>query len=132
LLASPHHNIFTYNLIIFSQLHAPSNLETPDILGCTVGEFMITSKLVRPILSTSAAFASLIRPANTPQFHGIGIGFGSGSGSGILQQQQQPVRKMHIQSIPMCMFLLPQALCCTAWSATGFGREKESAEGSAG
>ena len=59
---------------------------------------MITSKLIRPILSTSAAFASFIRPANTPQFHGIGLG------SGILQQS---LRKMHIQSIPMCM-------CCPA------------------
>ncbi len=59
---------------------------------------MITSKLVRPILSTSAAFASFIRPANTPQFQGIGLG------SGIFQQ---PLRKMHIQSIPMCM-------CCSA------------------
>jgi hypothetical protein len=65
---------------------------------------MITSRLVRPIVSTSAAFASLIRPVNTPHFAGSTFGLNSGA------VHQQLVKKMHIQSIPMCMFLGHDAL----------------------
>ncbi|KAL2429718.1 hydroxyacylglutathione hydrolase [Exophiala dermatitidis] len=59
---------------------------------------MLTSRLIRPILSTTAAFASFIRPANTPQLLGSRVSIGSGSTSGLARQ---PLRKMHILSIPM-------------------------------
>lgn len=67
-----------------SEYYSASTLQTT---------LMIASRLVRPILSTTTILAALIKPANTPQLHAL---------RGNTAATQQLVRKMHIQSIPMC------------------------------
>ncbi|OAL32046.1 hypothetical protein AYO22_00916 [Fonsecaea multimorphosa] len=78
-------------LTIIVLLRTKSHLLIPKF-GLRVQSLMITSRLIRPILSTTAAFATFIRPANIPHL---------GISSHRLGFAQQPVKKMHVLSIPM-------------------------------
>ncbi len=86
--------------------------------------FMITSRFVRPLLSTGAAFASLLRPVNTPQIHSHGSVGLFGAGTATASPQLQLLRKMHIQSIPMCMSSRLPATPSTAAKERGTERRR--------